>query len=408
MSKPCTPFPAHVRNQFAVFRNQPTLAFLDSAASAQKPDMVLDAVRAFEEGSYANIHRGLYALSQAATQAYEDARVTMQKFVNATKSESIIFTRNSTEGINLVAQTWAKANLKHGDAIMVTRLEHHANLVPWQLLAAEKGLEIVVAECDALGHVTLADIQAAWTPRVKLLAMTRMSNALGTVPPMAEAIAFARNNGAKVLVDASQSAVHSPTDVRALGCDFLVFTGHKLYGPAGIGVLYVKPELLADMPPYQGGGDMIERVVLPMGTTFAEAPARWEAGTPNITGAVGLAAAIRFVESLGGWCASMDEEAKLAATAREELLKLGATIVGPRVSEAPIISFNLPNAHPHDVATILDQCGVAVRSGHHCCMPLMEKLSIAGTVRASFACYNTIADVEALVRAVAKAGKMLA
>ena len=395
----------NVREQFAIFREQPNLAFLDSAASAQKPDAVLAAMTDFQETSYANIHRGVYDLSARATQAYEDARATVAQFIGAKNADTIVFTRNATAGINLVAQTWSKAHLRKGDAILLSRVEHHANLVPWQLLAAEKELEIWVIECDALGNITLEAIQEAWADNVKLLALTGMSNSLGTRPPVAEAITFAHSKGAKVLVDGSQSAVHSATDVTALDADFFVFTGHKLYGPTGIGVLYGKAEILAGMPPYEGGGDMIQEVHLPTGTTFACPPARFEAGTPNIVGAIGLAAAINWLQAQGNWGDFTAHEDMLGDMARSGLRELGVEIYG--AADGPIISFNLPECHPHDVASILDQCGVAVRSGHHCCMPLMTHLGISGTIRASFGLYNTQADVEHLLAGLTKAKKML-
>ncbi|MDD9912611.1 MAG: cysteine desulfurase [Alphaproteobacteria bacterium] len=397
----------NARSLFPLFKAQPDLAFLDSAASAQKAQAVLDAMDEFQKHDYANIHRGLYGLSQRATQAYEDARATVASFINAPTTDSIIFTRNTTEAINLVAQTWVKQNLQKGDAILLTVLEHHANIVPWQMLAQEKGLDIIVADCCDDGSLPLENIQKAWQPNVKFVACTHMSNALGTILPAQEITKYAHQNGAKILLDGSQTVVHSSVDVQALNADFYAFTGHKLYGPTGIGALYVKPELLENMPPYQGGGDMIETVTLPMGTTYAPAPARFEAGTPNIVGAVGLAAAIKFIQQFDT-TEIQQHEATLANTAIEKLQTLGSiTIHGLAEPRASIVSFTVDGAHPHDIATILDECNVAVRTGHHCAMPLMERLGITGTIRASFAIYNTLQDVEKLVNGVKQAQKLL-
>jgi cysteine desulfurase/selenocysteine lyase len=395
-----------IRQDFPLLSHNPDLAFLDSAASAQKPQAVLDAMHTFQVQDYANIHRGLYHLSQQATQAYENARATVASFLNAPSHDSIIFTRNTTEAINLVAQTWARANLKAGDGILLTQLEHHANIVPWQMLAEEKGLKIQVADIQDDGSLTPEDIQAAMTEKTRLVALTHMSNALGTIVPVADIVTLAHNHGAKVLVDGSQMVVHGPVDVQALQADFYCFTGHKLYGPTGIGALFVRPEIIVHMPPYQGGGDMIETVSFQQ-TTYAPPPARFEAGTPNITGAVGLAAAIDYIRSLD-MTALQKHENTLTQQAIDELNLLdGVTLYGLSSPRASIISFNVQGAHHSDVATILDQCQVACRSGHHCAMPLMARLGVNGTVRASFGIYNTEADVRKLVTAVEKSGQML-
>lgn len=395
-----------IRQAFTLLHNQPDLVFLDSAASAQKPQLVLDAMQQFEQTRYANIHRGLYDLSQQATQAYEDARHVVQRFINASQPESVIFTRNTTEGVNLVAHAWARPHLQAGDAILISRLEHHANIVPWQMLAAEKGLDIIVAECTEDGQLPVSAIEAAWQPQIKMVALTAFSNALGTQPDISAIIQYAHAQGARVMLDATQAVVHGQVDAQALNADFLAFTGHKLYGPTGVGVVYIRPDLLADMQPYQGGGDMIETVQLPTGTTFAEAPAKFEAGTPNITGAVGLAAAIKWLDQFQ-MVDVQAHEATLRAAAVAGLADIGGVTVYGSADARAVMSFNIDGAHNSDVATLLDAQHIACRSGHHCCMPLMDHLDIPGTVRASFAIYNTMQDVERLVAAVAKAKKML-
>ena len=404
-----TPQPAFnavaVRKDFPIFQTHPNLTFLDSAASAQKPQSVLDAMDNIQTQSYANIHRGLYQLSQEATQAYEDARAKVAQFIHA-PTNSIIFTRNSTESINLITQTWSRQNLQKGDGILITSLEHHANIVPWQMLAEEKDLNLHVVPCAEDGAVTLQDVQQAWKDDIKLVAISHMSNALGVILPVAEITSFAHSKGSKVVVDGSQYIVHGAVDVTALDADFYAFTGHKLYGPTGIGVLYGKEELLASMPPYQGGGDMIETVSF-SGTTYAEAPAKFEAGTPNIVGAVGLGAAIDYLSRFNMADIQAHEDA-LTSSAIEQLSAIdGVHIYGTATPRASVVSFTLQNAHTHDVAAILDQCNVAVRTGHHCAMPLMEQYGISGTIRASFAMYNTMDDVTALVEAVQKAKTML-
>jgi cysteine desulfurase/selenocysteine lyase len=397
---------AKIRQDFPLLVRHPNLSFLDSAASAQKPRAVLDTMESFQTHDYANIHRGLYALSQRATQAYEDARASVAGFINAPTADSIIFTRNTTEAINLVARSWAQANLQAGDAILLSQLEHHANIVPWQMLAEENSLEIQIADITEDGALLPEAIEAAMTEQTKLVAMTHMSNALGTIVPVADIIALSHARGAKVLVDGSQMVVHGPVDVQALQADFYCFTGHKLYGPTGIGALYVHPKILATMPPYQGGGDMVETVSF-LKTTYAEPPARFEAGTPNITGAVGLQAAIGYMQQLNMPDLQQHETA-LTQQAIDGLSALkGVTLYGLAPPRSSIISFNIDGVHPSDVATLLDQCQVSCRSGHHCAMPLMTQLGVKGTVRASFAAYNTEKDVEKLVASIKKAREML-
>lgn len=380
------------------------LAFLDSGASAMKPQVVLGALHGVLAGPYANIHRGLYHNSAATTAAFEAARGTVARFMNAADNE-VVFTRNTTEAINLVAQTWGRANLKAGDAVVLSALEHHANIVPWQLLAAEKGFEIRVLPLRQ-ATVDAADLPALLADgKVKLLALTGKSNVLGSMPALADVIAPARAAGAKVLIDASQLVVHTPLDVQALNADFVVWTGHKLYGPNGIGVLWGRYDILASMPPYQGGGDMIETVSW-RGTTYAPPPARFEAGTPAIAEAVGLAAACDYVSGLG-WPAIIAHEKALEAVL-DDVMQLPFV---ERYSPAGtgIAAFNIQNAHPADVATLLDQAGVAVRSGNHCAMPLMADLGLAerGCVRASIGVYTQVTDLEQLAAALHKAHKLL-
>ncbi len=372
------------------------LTFLDSGASAQKPRQVIDAISRCYEAEYANIHRGVYELSAKATEAYEGARARVQRFVNARSPNEIVFTKGTTEAINLVATSWGGAFLGEGDEVVLSMLEHHANIVPWQLLRERTGIVLKVVPTDENGAFLLDAYEALVGPRTKLVALTHVSNVLGTVVPVAEVVRIARANGAKVLVDGAQGIVHQPVDVQALDVDFYCFSGHKLYGPSGIGVLYGKEALLAAMPPYQGGGDMIERVTFER-TTFAPPPARFEAGTPPIAGTVGLHAAIDYVASFDPAAVAAHEH-DLLAYATERLSALNSVrLYGTAPGKAAIVSFTMDDVHPHDIGTILDRAGVAVRVGHHCAQPLMDHFDIAGTVRASFGLYNTRADVDRLI-----------
>ncbi|MFZ2587943.1 MAG: aminotransferase class V-fold PLP-dependent enzyme [Alphaproteobacteria bacterium] len=399
------------RQDFTVFRNDDDhpsgqrLAFLDSAASAQKPECVLEAMAATLEGPYANIHRGLYTNSATTTTRFEAARATIATFVNA-PVDGTIFTRNSTEGINLVAQTWGRTHLNNGKAVLLTQLEHHANIVPWQLLQAELGFEIRVADIHDDGNLNMADVAAKLKDgKVAMVAFTAMSNVLGVRTDTPALIAVARKAGAAVLVDASQAVVHGPVDFTALDADFMVFTGHKLYGPTGIGVLVGKSEILNTLPPYQGGGDMIETVSF-KGTTYAPSPARFEAGTPAFVEAIALAAALEYVTKLG-WKDIQKHEASMAAyldTALDDAMVLRYGMAGRGNG---IAAFNLPKCHPHDVATVLDQHNVAVRSGHHCAMPLMARLGLDGCLRASIGLYTVKDDIDQLVAGLHKAAKLL-
>ncbi len=372
------------------------LTFLDSGASAQKPRQVIDAISRCYEAEYANIHRGVYELSAKATEAYEGARARVQRFVNARSASEIVFTKGTTEAINLVATSWGGAFLGEGDEVVLSVLEHHANIVPWQLLRERTGIVLKVVPTDECGGFPLDAYEALVGPRTKLVALTHVSNVLGTVVPVAEVVHIAHANGAKVLIDGAQGIVHQPVDVQALDVDFYCFSGHKLYGPSGIGVLYGKEALLAAMPPYQGGGDMIERVTFER-TTFAPPPARFEAGTPPIAGTVGLHAAIDYVASFDPAAVAAHEH-DLLAYATERLGALNSVrLYGTAPGKAAIVSFTMDGVHPHDIGTILDRAGVAVRVGHHCAQPLMDHFDIAGTVRASFGLYNTRGDIDRLI-----------
>ncbi len=372
------------------------LVFLDSGASAQKPRAVIDAISQCYEAEYANIHRGVYELSAKSTEAYEGARARVQRFVNARSASEIVFTKGATEAINLVAASWGGAFLGEGDEVVLSVLEHHANIVPWQLLRERTGIVLKVVPTDEHGAFPLDAYEKLVGPRTKLVALTHVSNALGTVTPVDEVVRIAHAQGALVLLDGAQGIVHCPVDVQAMDVDFYCFSGHKLYGPSGIGVLYGKEALLAAMPPYQGGGDMIERVTFER-TTFAPPPARFEAGTPPIAAAVGLHAAIDYVASFDQAAVSAHEH-DLLAHATERLGALNSIrLYGTAPGKAAIVSFTMDDVHPHDVGTILDRAGVAVRVGHHCAQPLMDHFGIAGTVRASFGLYNTRADIDRLI-----------
>ncbi len=372
------------------------LVFLDSAASAQKPRAVIDAVSSVYEGEYANIHRGVHYLSARATELYDEAREKVRAYLNAAETREIVFTRNATEAINLVASSFAGPRLREGDEILLTELEHHANIVPWQLAAGRAGASVRAAPVDDDGLVDLERFESMLTARTRMVAFTHTSNVLGVVTPAREMIRLAHEKGIPVLIDGAQSAVHLGVDVRELDCDFFTFTGHKLYGPSGIGVLYGKADRLEAMPPYQGGGDMIEYVTFEK-TTFAAPPERFEAGTPHISGAIGLGAAIDYVTALGRDAVAAHEHDLLEyATARLADVP-GVRLFGARGGKASIVSFLQDDVHPHDVGTILDRDGVAVRVGHHCAQPLMDRFGISGTVRASMGLYNTRGDIDALV-----------
>jgi len=375
------------------------LVFLDSAASSQRPLAVIRAVDDYETRSHANVHRGVHALSQEATAAFEGARERVRRFLNARSTREIIFTRGTTEAINLVAQSFGRARLGPGDEILITALEHHANIVPWQMVRDATGCSLVVAPIDTAGELVMEEFHRLLTPRTRIVAVAHVSNALGTILPVAEIITAAHALNVPVLLDGAQAVPHSRVDVQALGADFYAFSGHKLYGPTGIGVLYGREERLAAMPPWQGGGDMILNVTFEH-TTYNELPYKFEAGTPNISGAVGLAAAIDYVETLGVDAIAAHEHSLLAAATAALNDIPGLSIIGTARHKASVISFVMAGIHPHDLGTILDAEGVAVRTGHHCAQPVMDFFGIPATARASFACYNTLAEVQQLAAAL--------
>ena len=379
-------------------------AYLDTAATAQKPRPVLDAIARGYGETYATVHRGVYQRSADMTLAYEAARRRVASFIGAGSSDEIVFTRGATEGINLIAQCWAGTQLKAGDRILLSMLEHHSNIVPWQMVAERVGAAIDVVPLTADGRIDLDVMEQMLRPEHKLVALAHVSNVLGSVLDVQRATALAHGVGAKILIDGCQAVARLPVDVRALGCDFYVFSGHKLYGPTGIGVLWGRGELLEAMPPYQGGGSMIDRVTFER-TTYAPPPGRFEAGTPHIVGVLGLHAAIDYVSGIG-LDAIHAHETALVAAAREGLGRINSvTLFGPEDS-AGIVSFAIEGVHPHDIGTILDEERVAIRAGHHCAQPLMDRLGVPATARASFGVYNSQADVDALVRGLERVSRI--
>ncbi|MFM5042836.1 aminotransferase class V-fold PLP-dependent enzyme [Aeromonas caviae] len=393
-----------LRGQFPALAqevNGHPLVYLDNAATTQKPQAVLDAINHYYQADNANVHRAAHALSGRATRAFEDARETVARFINAPRSHEVIWTRGTTEAINLVAQSWGMSELRAGDEIVLSTLEHHANIVPWQLVAQRTGAVIRVIPLDERGDLDIAAYLALLGPRTRLVSVAHVSNALGTVNPVKEMVAAAKAVGALSLIDGAQAVAHLEVDVQAIGCDFYAFSGHKLYGPTGIGVLWGRTELLERMPPWQAGGEMIDRVSF-SGTTFNTLPFKFEAGTPHIAGAIGLAAAIDFVmeqdkDSLASHEAALTDY--LVAGLQQVP---GLRLVGEPGQRAGAVSFLLDDIHPQDAATLLDMQGIALRVGHHCAMPLMESLGIGGTMRASLACYNNQDDVDALLAALHK------
>ncbi|MBX6329407.1 MAG: cysteine desulfurase [Pseudolabrys sp.] len=383
------------------------LVYLDNAASAQKPLAVLERMQKAHVEQYANVHRGLHYLANEATEAYESARETVRAFVNAARKEEIIFTRNATEGINLVAYTFARERIKPGDEIVLSIMEHHSNIVPWHFLRERQGAVIRWAPVDEDGNFLVDEFEKLLTPRTKLVAVTHMSNVLGTVVPVKEVVERAHARGIPVLIDGAQGAVHLDVDVREIDCDFYVFTGHKLYGPTGIGVLYGKYDLLAAMPPFNGGGEMIHEVFEDR-VTYGEPPHKFEAGTPAIVQAIGLGAAIDYVNSIGK-ARIRAHETDLLRYAHERLGAINTlSIIGRAQGKGPIVSFTMKGAHPHDVATVIDRAGVAVRAGTHCVMPLLARYGLTATCRASFAMYNTKDEVDALAASLIKAQEIFA
>ncbi len=377
------------------------LAFLDTAASSQRPASVIEAIVHYETHLHANVHRGVYELSQKATDAFEAARERVRVFLNARSTREVVFTRGTTESINLVAQSWGRS-LQPGDEILISWMEHHANIVPWQMACERSGAVLRVIPIDRRGELDLAAFHRLLSPKTRLVAITQVSNSLGTIVPIAEIIAAARRNGSLVLVDGAQAVAHQRIDVQALDCDFYAFSSHKLYGPTGIGVLWARESVLAGMPPWQGGGDMIRTVSFEK-TTYNELPYRFEAGTPNISGAVGLAAAIDYLESLDIDKVHAHEQSLLRYTTEALRAIPGLQIIGEAADKAGVISFTLEQVHPHDLGTILDSEGVAVRAGHHCAMPVMEFFGVPATARASFGCYTNREDVDQLIGALHRA-----
>ncbi|MBJ7325883.1 MAG: cysteine desulfurase [Chthoniobacterales bacterium] len=388
--------------------NGRALVYLDNAATSQKPHAVLRAIEEYYATQNGNIHRGVHHLSQMATDAYDRARERVARFIGASSPSEIVFLRGATEGINLVAHGLAECWLKPGDEVLLTRMEHHANIVPWQVAARKSGARIVVADVTPEGALDLEDVYRKLGPRTKVVGLIHASNALGTINPAADLVRRAHEVGAVVLLDGCQSAPHRQINVQELGCDFFVFSGHKLCAPTGIGVLYGKRDWLERMPPYQTGGDMISRVSFEEGTTFREPPEKFEAGTPDIAGAIGLGAAIDYLDALGAVNIAKQEQALLAYVTPHLRDIPGLKIYGDVNDKVPIVSFTLDGVHPHDIGTILDHDGIAVRAGHHCAQPLIRHYGISGTVRASFAFYNTVAEADALVASVRKIGKMFA
>jgi cysteine desulfurase/selenocysteine lyase len=400
----------HIRTDFPILFREvygKPLVYLDNGASAQKPRAVLEAMDHVYRFEYANVHRGLHYLSNATTAKYEDARETVRRFLNAGSSDEIIFTRNATMAINLVAQSFGGMVIDEQDEIILSIMEHHSNIVPWNYHRERKGAVLKWVPVSDNGEFLLEEFEALITPRTKIVAITHMSNVLGTVVPIREVITAAHEHGIPVLVDGSQAAVHMPVDVRELDADFYVFTGHKTYGPSGIGVLYAKKKYLERMPPYEGGGEMIDTVTVDK-ITYADPPHRFEAGTPPIVEAIGLGAALNYMMQAGRENIAR-HEADIGRYAHERLKALdGLTIHGDAPGKGAIVSFTIEGLHPHDVATIIDRSGIAVRAGHHCAQPLMDRLGVTATCRASFGMYNTRAEVDALADALVHAREFFA
>ncbi|WP_053404776.1 aminotransferase class V-fold PLP-dependent enzyme [Persicobacter sp. CCB-QB2] len=399
-----------IRAQFPVLHqevNGKPLVYFDNAATTQKPQVVIDALDNYYKGYNSNIHRGAHALADKATQAFEETRKTAAKFLNAESPEQVIFTKGTTDGINLIASSYGRQNIQAGDEIIVSTLEHHSNIVPWQMLCQEKGATLKVIPINAKGELIMEEFEKLLTANTKIVAVNHASNALGTVNPIAEMIEKAHAVGAVVVVDGAQSASHFDIDVQALGVDFFVTSAHKIYGPTGIGLLYGKRVLLEEMPPYQGGGEMIKEVSFD-GTTFNEIPYKFEAGTPNIADVIAFDAAMKWVQDLGKE-AIRAHEAELLAYANEKLSEIpGIIFYGTAAEKVSVLSFGLEGVHPFDIGMMLDARGVAVRTGHHCTQPLMKHLGIEGTVRASFSVYNTKEEIDTLVQGVARVAKMMA
>ncbi|NRD49109.1 cysteine desulfurase [Corallococcus exiguus] len=401
---------ARVRADFPILRQEVRgrpLVYLDSAATGQKPQAVLDAITRYYTHDNANVHRGVHILSERATQAFEDARETVRRFIHAKDVREVIFVRGTTEAINLVAATYGRKHVGPGDEVLISAMEHHSNIVPWQMVCDAAGAKLRVIPVDERGELRMDTVDALLTEKTRLLAITHVSNALGSVNPIKELVAKAHAKNIPVLVDGAQSVTHFPVDVQDLGCDFYAFSGHKLFGPTGIGVLYGKLAMLESLPPYQGGGDMILSVTMEK-TVYNRVPHRFEAGTPDMAGAVGLAAAIRYLEAVGMENVSQHDQ-WLLAYATDALQSIpGLKLVGTAPHKTGVLSFTMEDVHPHDVGTILDQEGICIRTGHHCAQPLMQRFGVAATARASLALYNTREDVDALVKGLHKVKEVFA
>lgn len=403
------PIAQEIRSNFPVLNrtvNGKPLVYLDNAATSQKPLAVIEALSAYYKNYNANIHRGIHKLAEEATVAFEDTRTAVQQLLNAPRREEIIFTSGTTESINLVASTWGRAFVGEGDEILITGMEHHSNIVPWQMLCEEKGAILKVIPVSDEGEISLADVGRLLSNKTKLVSIVHVSNALGTINPVEKVIEMAHAQGAKVLVDGAQSAVHLDIDVQKMNCDFFAFSAHKAYGPTGIGVLYGRAELLNAMPPYKGGGEMIREVDFD-GTTYNEIPYKFEAGTPNIADAIAFKAALEFLEFAKNKVGAGYEQDLLEyATNRLREIE-GLQIIGEAKNKVSLVSFVIEGVHPQDIGVLLDNQGIAVRTGHHCAQPLMKRFGIPGTIRASFAVYNTFEEVDKLIAALQKALKML-
>ena len=400
---------AKIRAQFPILQqaeNGQPLVYLDSGATSQKPLAVIEALDTYYREQNANVHRGVYGLSERATELYEGSRETVRQFLNAKSTREIVFVRGTTEAINLVAHSWARSNMQEDDEIIVTEMEHHSNIVPWQLLRDQLGIRLRVLKINQAGEICLNALKSMVSEKTKLLAITHMSNALGSINPVKEMTEIARSVGAKVLIDGAQATPHMAVDVQDIDCDFYALSGHKMYGPTGIGVLYAKEALLEAMPPYQGGGDMIYSVTFEK-TEYNVLPYKFEAGTPHIAGAIGLAAAIKFLQSIGlNHIAAY--EAKLLTYATDRLKQIeGLRMIGEAQYKGGVLSFIIDGIHPHDMATLMDQDGVAVRASHHCAMPVMQHYNVPATVRASLGVYNNIDDIDRLVASIEEAKEML-
>lgn len=397
-----------IRENFPILHKQvygKPLAYLDNAATTQKPQQVIDAIKQYYRYENSNVHRGVHYLSQQATDKYEEARKKVQQYINASKSSEIVFTRGTTESINLIANTFGRKYVKKGDEIIISEMEHHSNIVPWQMMCEERGAKLRVIPIANSGEIMVSQYKKMFTNKTKLVAITHISNSLGTINPIKDMITTAHANRVPVLIDGAQAIVHSKVDVQELNCDFYCFSGHKFYGPTGIGILYGKEYYLDELPPYQGGGEMIEKVSFDK-TTYNELPYKFEAGTPNIAGAIGLKVALDFVEEIGiEQIAKYEEQLLQYATSRlREIEKV--KIYGNAPDKAAVISFLVGNIHPFDTGTLLDKMGIAVRTGHHCTQPIMDKYKISGTVRASLAMYNTIDEIDRLVDGIKRVKTM--